>query len=327
MPLNATGLAVSDQLVVVIAALLINAALGGPRSLYLVLRLDLFSRLLAQGVRTLERKLNRDKRPAEQRRVRGTVLLTLLLMACLLAGLATEFFFRAFHYGMVLEILLVSCLIGFRGPLDRAFVIAKRVDDGELDDARKALAGTAWRNAPVLDEHGLSRAAVETLAVSFAYRTVATVMWYVVLGVPGLLASRMLVMLHEILAQNDTQRHSFGLASHKASEWLMAIPCLFAGLFLLAACAFSPTARPAKALAALRVWLQKGGFEGLLYLPLAVMAEGANVALGGPASVYAGGEWIGGGNVKPMAPDVRRALYIYLLAGVLFLIGLSLLVA
>src|SRR5262245_57960476 len=72
----------SDRAMLLIAALLLSAVAGGPRAFYQQLGLHRPALWIVSAMRTLERKLNREKRTVQARRVRGMVVtLATLLVA------------------------------------------------------------------------------------------------------------------------------------------------------------------------------------------------------------------------------------------------------
>lgn len=317
----------TDHLLIVIAALLLNALLGGPRRIFAPVAAYYPARQLAHAVRFLEKRLNRDRRPAEERRTRGLVLVTFVLMLALFGGTILAGILRSLSYGVVVEVALVACLLALRSSYDRAADISAAVQREDPDAAREAFEGTVWRNAALLDAHGLSRAAVEMLAMSFAQKVLSPAFFYVLMGLPGLFASRAVTMLAEILAPGSAQGAAFGWAAHGVYRWVMALPNMLAAALLALASLVSPTARPRQALRALMLQWREPSLEAATLAPIAVMAASADIALGGPASVYVGGDWVGRGTLRPAAAEIRKASYVFVLATAAFLLLLAIMAA
>jgi adenosylcobinamide-phosphate synthase len=314
-----------DHLFIVIAALLVNAIFGGPRRLYQPLKMYHPARQLANMIRFVEKRLNRDRRPPEERRTRGLVMVVFVLMSVLLLGMVLSGVLRSLRYGVIAEVICVAMLFSLRSSCDRATELSQAVQEENLDRAREALEGTVWRNSALLDSHGLARASIEMLAMHFAQKVIAPAVWYVALGLPGIFASRAITLLSEVLAQSNAQQSTFGWASHGVYRWCMAVPNMLAALMLVLASLVSPTARPRQALRAIALQFNEPTLEAAVLSPIPVMASATDVALGGPASVYIGGDWVGRGTLRPYHADIRKAIFIYVLACILLLLMLAIL--
>lgn len=308
---------INDRLVIAIAALLINAALMGPRSFIRRLRLDRPARFVTRALRTMERKLNRAKRSADDRAFRGMTMVVIFVAAAAAAGGALSFLLSFSYYGSVIQILLLAYLLCQRQQSDLAYAVASAVEAENAPKARAELEGTAWRNAALLDTHGLARAVIETGAVGFTEKVVSPVLWYVLLGLPGLLATRIVTALGDAAGE---PRDAFGGSIAKAGWLVHYVPSLIAGILMCLASMFLPFCSPVKALQA---WI----LAGFAYIhhrsQITVIGAALNIALGGPISVYAPGVWTGGAVARAHARDVRRSQLLLWVAAFLLLFMLA----
>jgi len=106
------------------------------------------------------------------------------------------------------------------------------------------------------------------------------------------------------------------MAAARLNDILGLIPARLAGLFLVLAAVFAPTARPARAA---RVMVREAGRHRSINggWPIAAMAGALNVTLGGPrhyAGLTTGDAWIGSGPARLGGRDIGRALYLYAVA-------------
>ena len=58
-----------------------------------------------------------------------------------------------------------------------------------LEDGRRAVAKIVGRDTEALDEAGVARAAIESAAENLSDGVIAPAFWFLLLGLPGLLAS------------------------------------------------------------------------------------------------------------------------------------------
>jgi adenosylcobinamide-phosphate synthase len=317
----ATGEMFTDRVALLIAALLLNGLFAGPRVLYRALRLNKPGQWSMQLLRTLERKLNREKRTPEARRKRGTILVVAWLLAATVTSFALLAVLKLDYYGSLVELLIVAMLLGTRQSADIAHTVATQVQDGKFDEARAELSGTAWRNSPLLDAHGLCRAGIETVAVQFADRVVAPIFWYVLLGLPGLLVCRSITLMADATAH---VRDTFGWAAERMSAAAYCVPSVISSFLIALASVCIPTSNIESTFRSFGLHIVDPFYRRR---QLAVMGAALDVSLGGTLSVYAQGPWVGGDNAKALPTHVRRAVLILWTSSFMLLLVLLLALA
>lgn len=317
----ASGELFTDRLVIAIAALILNGLLGGPRKLHRLAGLYKPGKWLGAAVRALERKLNRDRRSVEDRRRRGVILTTTLVLLSAAAAFGLMIGVHVTAFGGLMEMVLLAAFLSLRQSADFAYALATRIGEGNAEAARAELAGTAWRNAAILDGHALCRAGVETLAVLFTERVVSLVFWYMLLGLPGLLVVRMVTLLADATAHG---RDAFGWAPDRLAVIIHFIPSVLASLLVLFSSIFLPFCDMQRAA---RCYVLHLADPYCRRRELAVFGAALGVALGGPASVYAQGPWVGGAVARAQPGDVRRAVLLQWFSAFLLLFALMLLLS
>jgi adenosylcobinamide-phosphate synthase len=172
------------------------------------------------------------------------------------------------------------------------------------------------RDPAHLDAHGIARAAIESLAENFGDGVVAPVFWYVLFGFPGLLVYKAINTMDSMIGYKTPHYKAFGFSAARIDDIVNIIPARLAGLFLVLAAIFVPTANPMRAA---RVMLRDAGKHRSPNAgwPEAAVAGALNLALAGPRR-YPGrvvkDPWIGDGSAKATHRDIRRALYLYAVA-------------
>ncbi|WP_163981043.1 CobD/CbiB family cobalamin biosynthesis protein, partial [Raoultella ornithinolytica] len=68
---------------------------------------------------------------------------------------------------------------------DHVRPVARALAEGDLPAAREAVGRIVGRDTAALDEAGVARAAIESLAESFCDGVVAPAFWLLLLGLPG----------------------------------------------------------------------------------------------------------------------------------------------
>lgn len=172
-----------------LVAVAIEAAVGYPEPLYRAIGhpVTWIGRLIAWA----DDAWNSPTTSFERRRGMGVVLLLLLLGAGIAAGafvadLLDDIFGDLF--GTLFCGLLASSLLAQRSLAAHVGDVATGLDEHELAGGRNMVARIVGRDTEALDEAGICRAAIESLAENFSDGVVAPLFWMVVAGLPGALA-------------------------------------------------------------------------------------------------------------------------------------------
>lgn len=137
------------------------------------------------------------------------------------------------------ETLLCYQLLAARALRDESVKVYKALRDGTLDDARKAVSMIVGRDTDRLDEIGVAKAAVETVAENTSDGVIAPLLFLAIGGAPlGVLYKSINTMDSMIGYKNDRYLY-FGRAAAKLDDLVNFIPARLAGVLLCLA------ARPA----------------------------------------------------------------------------------
>lgn len=301
-----------EHTLLILSALLLNAVLGGPSRVYSILGLARLARLPAQGIREIERRLNREHRTVKERVIRGWVFALFVIFACIAFGMLIDWILQ--DEWQFVEILLLAALLPARSTWKCASAVAGGLRRGSLNEARRALAGTVWRHHARLDEHGVARAAIETLAVHFSDKMVGPALFYLLFGLPGLFVSKSIYLMQETLVRPTQNEEAFAHASQQLHFFLHYIPARIAAMLWLCAAIFLPYANMKEATEQV-----VNGMFGERPQDVAVLSAAAvlRVSLGGPGSVYVHEGWVGAGSARASQADIRRAQRAFILLHVL----------
>jgi adenosylcobinamide-phosphate synthase len=166
----------------------------------------------------------------------GAVHTTGLVGAAVLAGIATERFGRR---GPVLQatstaVVTWAVLGGAKLAADGT-ELARDLETGDLDGARRTLSGLNHRQTGGLDVIGLSRACVETVAEHTSDVVVAPLLWGAVAGAPGLLGSRAVTVLARTAGRRVPRYRRFGWCTARLDELVNLVPTRAAAALTVAA--------------------------------------------------------------------------------------------
>lgn len=264
----------------------------------------------------LDRKLNRAERPAADRRLRGVLVVVVVTGLAPAVGWAIVRIGQQLPFGWLAELALVISLLAQRSLFRHVRAVGVALSERGLEAGRAEVAHIVGRDVRQLDEHGVARAAIESCAENFSDGVVAPVFWYVLFGLPGLLAYKAVNTLDSMLGYRNERYRDFGWASARLDDALNLVPARLAGLLLSAAALAVPGARPS---AGLRTMLREAGRHRSPNAgwPEAAMAGALDLSLAGPRK-YPGlvvdDPWIGSGTARATARDVSRALSLFTIA-------------
>ncbi len=293
-------------------ALLAEAAIGYPAFIYRAIGhpVTWMGGLLAW----LDRRLNREAQSFARRRFAGIAALLVLLSVT--AGIAWALErLTAFRWlGLALQVLMASSLIAQRSLYDHVRAVADALETDGLVAGRKAVSMIVGRNPDRLDEAGVARAAIESLAENFADGIVAPVFWMALGGLPGAALYKAANTADSMIGHLNARYAAFGWAAARFDDLVNLPASRLAALFLGLASGSPGSAWRAVWRDAPKHRSPNAGW------PEAAMAGALGLKLAGPR-VY--GEetvddaFMGDGRRLATAADIRRALRVYVGACVL----------
>src|SRR5205823_6270548 len=115
----------------------------------------------------------------------------LMIAATMLAGFAALFFLcRSVHIEWALNVFILYQSIAAMDLTRHALAVWRPLRGGQLNEARARLSQIVGRDTAALDEHEISRAAIESVAESTCDGVIAPLFWAVLAGAPGALLYR-----------------------------------------------------------------------------------------------------------------------------------------
>lgn len=302
----------SASLPLLVLALTIEAAFGYPQRFYAAIGhpVTWIGRLIGW----LDRSLNREAASFAARKAMGVLALLLLLAVIVtLSALVQRLCLSFGLLGLIPLALLASTLIAQRSLYEHVARVAEGLERDGLDGGRRAVSMIVGRNPQTLDEAGVARAAIESLAENFSDGIVAPAFWLGVGGFPGIAAYKAINTADSMIGHRTPRHLAFGWASARLDDLVNLPASRLTALLLVVSAALDRQAGAAGAWRALRRDAGKHRSPNAGW-PEAAMAGALGLRLAGPR-VY--GEtrvedhWMGDGRAAATAADIRRALTLY----------------
>jgi adenosylcobinamide-phosphate synthase len=303
----------SFNAVTVLCALLIEAGFGYPVSLLERIKHPVM--WMGALIENLDSRLNHPNMIEAEWRRNGWIALVLLLAATVLPALALQYTMLQLPAPLALVILacLASTLLAQRDLYVHVAAVAGALDRGGLEAGREAVAKIVGRDTRALDEAGVARSAIESLAENFSDGVVAPSLWGVLLGLPGMVAYKAINTADSIIGHRTPRHESFGYASAKVDDVVNLPASRLAALWIALAAWFHDDADVRRALVTVRRDA-RGHRSPNAGWPEAAMAGALDLKLSGPRSYHGAlteDEWIGEGKAEVTSADIRRALGLY----------------
>lgn len=193
-----------------------------------------FGKLIAAGEKRWNKGDNRRRKGMWL--TLGLVIGVFLLTTGLLIGL--RFLSEALHIGKVLPCMLEGLLIFFclaGTTLIREVRDVFRAVDRSVEEGRKQVARIVGRDTSELSAQEIRTAALETLAENLNDGVIAPLFWLTLLGVPGMMAYKMINTLDSMIGYRNERYLEFGRFAARLDDVAGWIPArLTAFLMLLA---------------------------------------------------------------------------------------------
>jgi adenosylcobinamide-phosphate synthase len=315
----------ASSLPLALAAALLDVTVGYPQAVYRAIGHPVT--WMGAFVAALERRLNRPTLAFAVGRASGVFALALYLGAVgVVAGLVSSLA-PSGAIGFAALALLASSLPA-QQSLDRhVLAVARGLEQGGLAAGRSAVAKIVGRNPETLDEAGVARAALESLAENFSDGVVAPLFWIALGGLTGGALYKAVNTADSMIGHKTERFLAFGWAAARLDDLVNLPASRLAALWLIAAAAVTPDASAREA------WLTVARDAGRhrspnAGWPEAAMAGALGVRLAGPR-VYGrtrvDDPFMGDGRAAATASDIRRGVALYRRAAAIEIAALGLL--
>jgi adenosylcobinamide-phosphate synthase len=273
--------------------------------------------LIGRVIAWADARFNLESDTPGRRRNRGAWTTAGLLAGALVLGYVVQGILLALPLGWLWLAIVMSTLIAQKSLYDHVAAVASGLETGGLGGGRLAVSRIVGRDPEALDQAGVSRAAIESLAENFSDGVVAPVFWAALLGLPGLLAYKVINTADSMIGHKTRRHLQFGWAAARLDDLLNLVPARLSGVIVWVAAWLLPGAEPRAAWRAMRRDARRHRSPNAGW-PEAAFAGALGLAIAGPR-VYHGEPvrdyWMNdGGRPHAAAPDIRMALRLFVRA-------------
>jgi adenosylcobinamide-phosphate synthase len=214
------GLQIAKRMILIVA-LLLDAAFGEPRWIWE--RLPHPAVLMGRLVGWCDARFNRE----DDRKLKGT----LVAAGLLLTGLALGWLIHLIPDHGVLEALAVAVLIAQKSLVEHVRDVAAALRRS-VAEGRQSVAMIVGRDTASMTGPDIARGAIESAAENLSDGVVAPVFWYLVAGLPGIIAYKLINTADSMIGHMSPKYKEFGWAAARLDDLLNLIPARLTALLI-----------------------------------------------------------------------------------------------
>lgn len=300
---------------ILLVALAFDALIGDPRWLYRIVPHPVV--LIGASIGWLDRTFNRETASEAARKRAGVAVCLFVVVLSAAVGATLEGILRGVPHGWLIKALIIAVFLAQNSLYCHVAAVLRGFAEAGLAGGRRAVSKIVGRDPDSLNEAGVCRAALESLAENFSDGVVAPAFWALLFGLPGILVYKTINTADSMIGHKSPRHLAFGWAPARLDDLLNLLPARIAGLLIVGAAALTPGARSADSYYAM-MWdaaRHRSPNAGWQEAPL---AGALGVALAGPRR-YDGeiveDSWMNRDGRREATPaDLRRGLNLYLVA-------------
>ena len=177
------------------------------------------------------------KRDFAREKRRGVLMAVLVILITALVTMAVSVF--AYHIntylGILVEAVLTCYILAAKSLKDESMKVYTALETGTIEDARKAVSMIVGRDTQALDEAGVTRAVVETIAENTSDGVIAPLI-YTFIGGPVLgLVYKAINTMDSMVGYHNDRYEYFGKAAAKIDDVANFLPARISALLMILA--------------------------------------------------------------------------------------------
>ena len=257
-------------------------------------------------------RLETDLNHGRSRRLKGLVAVVLVLIIVALPSVLGSAVLAGSSIGWIIEAVIATALLAQHSLHRHVQDVAKGLGIS-LQDGRNAVSKIVGRDPASLDESGVSRAALESLAENTSDGIVAPALCFALAGLPGIVLYKAINTADSMIGHKSERYLEFGWAAARLDDLVNLPASRLSGLLFAGAAAWNDQQRGEDAL--LAMWRDASKHQSPnAGWPESALAASLGLKLGGPRS-YAGERvdlaWMGNGREALTRDDISRGLRLY----------------
>jgi adenosylcobinamide-phosphate synthase len=292
-----------------VVALAVDAVLGWPAAIFA--RIGHPVTWLGRLIDFLDNHWNVATDGLLVRRAKGAIACLAVVAAAVVPALALQSVLPAGWIGAVVIGILAWPLVALRSLYDHVSAVAEPLERNDLPAARQAVSLIVGRDTASLEEAGIARAALESLAENTSDGIVAPLFWGAIFGLPGIAGYKAINTLDSMIGHRTPRHEAFGWASARIDDIANLVPARLTAVLIALV-----SGRLSSSLAC--IWRDASRHRSPnAGWPEAALAGALGVRMSGPRIYHdriADEPWLNERGAEASAGDIRRGLRLCLFA-------------
>lgn len=192
---------------------------------------------IGKWIAFFDRKLRRgNSNPKDISRGVLTVILVVLISTVVPAAVLVGAWFIHPAVYAVIDSIMCWQLIAARQLMRESTKVQRALEKNDTEGARTAVSYIVGRDTNVLDENGICRAAVETVAENTSDGVIAPLFWMILFGAVGGFFYKSINTMDSMLGYKNDKYLYFGRAAAKTDDVVNWLPARISALLMILSC-------------------------------------------------------------------------------------------
>ena len=231
---------VQNRIIVLFIAAAVDLLLGDPHWLWHPVQgvgslISLFEKILR---RIFDIPPSREGNSHARERIAGTLMVLLVLAVSTGLVIILLIVFGRIHpfLRLLFEGILCGRLLALRSLGEAGYSVRDPLLRGDIEGARKAVSMIVGRDTERLDEEGIAKAAVETVAENTSDGVTAPLFYMILFGGIGGIFYKAVNTMDSMTGYKNARYMFFGTAAARLDDIMNFIPARLTALFMILAC-------------------------------------------------------------------------------------------
>lgn len=180
-------------------------------------------------VTVIEKQFNTHPTRAWQSVLKGSVALLLVTLPILGVAVWLSMLLDGFWL-LITQAIVLWLALSLRGLTEHGMAVAEPLHSGDLATAREQVSRIVSRQASALDERGVAAAATESMLENGADAVFASLFWFLIGGIPGVVLHRLVNTLDAMWGYRSPRFLYFGRTAARLDDILGWLPARLTAL-------------------------------------------------------------------------------------------------
>ena len=218
-----------DNYLIILGAILIDIMFGWPNIIFRAIGHPVT--WIGKLINFLDKKLNNASYSNKIKKINGLATLLICSLLVIIISILIEEFLNQFYFGILISMIIMWPLIAINSMYQHVKNILIKIQDNNINLARKSVSKIVGRNTSKLNKINLIRASIESLGENTSDGIIAPIFWGLLFGLPGIALYKTINTLDSMIGYKNKKYKDFGWAAARVDDLVNIIPSRITGIF------------------------------------------------------------------------------------------------